>query len=121
MNIQEIASSLGLILVEIDGSGIEQGRSYTDKATGAVKPLPGRQTAYIWQGGRYPIEVSVDVPDKTGPYRPGFYFLGGPLFQSGEYGRVGFKGTRELVLVAFDDVADRLVLDGITGKTAKAA
>lgn len=118
MNLQDLSSALGLVLVEIDGSGIEQGRSYTDKATGAQKPLPGRQTAYFWQGGKYPAEVSLDYPDAHGPYRPGFYFLGGPVFAGGDYGRLNFKGGRELRLVSVDEVFDRV---GLAGGAKKAA
>ncbi len=119
MNYQELSAATGLVLVEIDGSGVEQGRTYTDKTTGGQKPLPGRQTGYIWQGGRYPVEVSIDIPDGKGPYAPGFYFFGGTIFQGGDYGRLNFKGSRELKLVAADEVADRLALTG--PKAAKAA
>lgn len=118
MDIQSLSAATGLIFVEIDGSGVEQGRTYTDKATGAVKPLPGRQTGYIWQGGKYPIEVSIDVPEGKGPYRPGMYLLGGPIFQSGDYGRVGFKGTRELALVSLEEVLDRAALSEASAKKA---
>lgn len=112
MNFQEISAATGLVLVEIDGAGIEQGKTYTDKATGAVKPLPGRQTAYVWQGGRYPAEVSIEIPEGKPPYRPGFYFLGGALFAAGDYGRINFKGSRALQLVASDELLDRLALKG---------
>ena len=118
MNYQEISAATGLVLVEIDGTGVEHGRTYTDKATGAQKPLPGRQTAYIWQGGKYPVEVSLDYPDSAGAYRPGFYFLGGAVFASGDYGRVNWKGSRELKLVSADELFDRLGLSAPGAKKA---
>lgn len=119
MNIQQAASSLGVIVVEIDGSGIEQGRTYTDKTTGAVKPLPGKQTGFIWQGGKYPVEVAIDIPNGSSPYRPGFYFLGGPIFSAGDYGRVQFKGMRELALVDASVFVDALTV--ADSKAVKAA
>ena len=109
MDYQQLSSSLGLVLVEIDGSGIKPGRTYTDKTTGQQRPLPGQQTAYFWQGGKYPTEVALDVPD-VGPYRPGWYFLGGSVFASGDYSRLNFKGGRELSLVSVDEVFDRAAL-----------
>ncbi|MBV7267566.1 G5P family DNA-binding protein [Erythrobacter ani] len=125
MNLEEFAKQAGLVLVEIDGSGVEQARTYTDKLTGQVKPLPGRQTGFIWQGGKYPVEVGVDFPTEKGPYAPGMYFLGGPIFSAGDYGRVQFKGTRELNLVDADEVLDRLTLaasaKGAAGPKEKAA
>lgn len=119
MNYQELSAATGLVLVEIDGSGVEQGRTYTDKATGAQKPLPGRQTGYVWQGGRYPVEVAIDIPEGKGPYAPGFYFFGGTIFQSGDYGRLTFKGSREVKLVQVDELVDRLAL--AAPKAVKAA
>jgi len=105
------AASAGICYVEIDGTGIEQGRHYTDKASGLQKPLPGKQTGYIWQGGRYPITISVDIPEGKGPYRPGLYLFSGPMFESGKYGRVEFKGLRECQLVEMSIAAD--VLDAL--------
>lgn len=118
MNYQEISTATGLVLVEIDGTGIEQGKTYQDKATGATKPLPGRQTAFVWQGGRYPAEVSIEIPEGKPPYRPGFYFLGGAIFAAGDYGRINFKGSRAMVLVSVDEVFDRAALASDSGKKA---
>lgn len=118
MNLEDFAAKAGIILIEIDGSGISQGRTYTDKTTGQTKPLSDSQTAFIWQGSKYPVEVSIDIPSGKPPYRPGFYFIGGPLFGSGDYGRVTFKGTRELELVDVSLVLDSL---GIEPPKAKAA
>lgn len=119
MGLQELASKLGIILVEVDGSGIKTGRTYTDKVSGAVKPLSDSQTAFLWQGSKYPVEVSIDIPQGQAPYRPGFYFLGGPIFAAGDYGRANFKGFRELALVECDLVFDQLSLSN--SKPAKAA
>lgn len=116
------AASAGICYVEIDGSGIEQGRHYTDKASGLQKPLPGKQTGYIWQGGRYPIEVSIDIPEGQGPYRPGLYLFAGPMFESGKYGRVEFKGLRQCHLVEMSIAADLFgVLAKSESQPAKAA
>ena len=104
------ATDLGLIVVEVDGTGIEQGRTYTDKNSGLTKPLPGRQTAYIWQGGKYPTEISIDIPDGKGPYRPGMYLLAGAVFESGKFGRLEFKGGRELRLVEVGEAVEALNL-----------
>lgn len=117
MEYNQLSASTGLVLVEIDGSGIEPGRTYTDKTTGQQRPLPGKQTGYIWQGGKYPVEVSLDVPD-AGPYRPGFYFVGGPIFSSGDYQRLQFKGGRDLKLIAVDEVFDRAALATNKAKAA---
>lgn len=93
------AVTAGIAFVEIDGSGIEQGRTYTDKKDGLTKPLRGRQTGYLWQGGRYPVEISIDIPDGKGPYRPGLYMFAGPMFEAGKFGRVEFKGLRAVELI----------------------
>lgn len=93
------AVTAGIAFVEIDGSGIEQGRTYTDKKDGLTKPLRGRQTGYLWQGGRYPVEISIDIPDGKGPYRPGLYMFAGPMFEAGKFGRVEFKGLRSVELI----------------------
>lgn len=118
MNLEEFAAKAGIIVVEVDGSGIKQGRTYTDKNTGATKPLPDQQTGFIWQGSKYPVEVSLDVPEGKAPYRPGFYFLGGPIFGAGDYGRVNFKGMRELDLVDVSLVLDSLGIDAPKAKAA---
>lgn len=118
MNYQELSAATGLLLLEIDGSGVDQGKTYTDKSTGQVKPLPGRQTAYLWQGGKYPVEVAIEFPEGKPPYRPGWYVLGGSIFAAGDYGRVNFKGTRSLQLVAVDEVLDRLAVAAAGGKKA---
>jgi hypothetical protein len=119
MDYQELAQKTGMVLVEIDGSGVKAGRMYADKVTGAQRPIPGSQTAYIWQGGKYPVEISIDVDDAKGPLRPGFYFLGGAIFASGDYGRVRLKGFRDLRLVECGLVFDSVALG--SPKTVKAA
>lgn len=108
MNYQANVAASGLILVEIDGSGIVEGRTYTDKQTNVQKPLPGQQAAFIWQGDRYPIRVSIDIPTGRGPYRPGAYMMGGGVFEPGKYGRLEFKGARELTLVPLDEAVTML-------------
>ena len=105
---QEMAAALALITVEVDGSGIEQGRTYTDKNTGLTKPLPGRQSAFIWMGKRYPISVSIDIPEGKPPYRPGTYLMAGSLFESGKFGRLEFTGGRNLELVPLDQAIEAL-------------
>ena len=105
---QLAAAMLGLHIIEIDGSGIDQGRTYVDKKTQATKPLPGRQTGYLSQGDRYPIKISVDILDGNVPYRPGLYLMSGALFGTGDFERVTFKGTRNLVLIELADAARAL-------------
>ena len=95
----------GLHFVEIDGSGIEQGRTYTEKGTGLTKPLRGRQTGFLWQGSRYPLQISVDIPDGKGPYRPGLYVFSGSMFEAGKFGRLEYKGTRDCELLPVEDAA----------------
>jgi len=96
-----------MVLVEIDGTGIEQGRTYTDKKSGLLKPLPGNQTGYIWGGGRYPVKISVEIPEGQGPYRPGNYLLGGEVFEAGDFGRPKFNG-RKMILIDANDAAKAL-------------
>jgi Helix-destabilising protein len=105
---QLLATAAGVHYVEIDGTGIEQGRTYTDKKDGLVKPLTGRQNGYLWQGDRYPIQISVDIPQGAGPYRPGLYVITGPMFAAGEYGRVNYKGMRNASLISVADAAQAL-------------
>lgn len=118
MNMQDLATKAGIILVEIDGSGIKPSRTYTDKASGQQRPLPGTQTAFIWQGSKYPVEVAIDYEDSSGPYRPGFYFLGGPIFAAGDYGRTNFRGFRELVLAEVSVVLDSIAVADPKSKAA---
>lgn len=108
MDHQNNATALALHIVEIDGSGIEQGRTYTDKKDGLTKPLQGRQTGYLNTGDRYPLKISVDIPNGAAPYRPGLYLLSGSIFESGKYDRLEFKGGRDLRLVPLDLAIDAL-------------
>lgn len=105
---QLAAVTAGICFVEIDGTGVEQGRTYTEKGTGLTKPLRGRQTGFVWQGGRYPIEVSIDIPDGKGPYRPGLYMFAGPMFEAGKFGRIEFKGLRSVELIELATAAELL-------------
>ena len=100
---QLAAVTSGLHFVEIDGTGVEAPRTFTDKQTGMQKPLPGRQTAFLWQGSRYPIQISVDYTNERGPHRPGLYLLSGAMFEAGKFGRVEFRGTRDLELIPLAD------------------
>ena len=118
MDYEKLAKDAGLVMVEVDGSNIQQGRTFTDRNTGQTKPLPGTQAAYIWQGGKYPVEVAVEFNDQNGPYKPGWYFLGGAVFASGDYGRINFKGTRELNLIECDLVFDSMAVASPTKKAA---
>lgn len=102
------ADALGLIFVEIDGTGVDQGRTYKDATTGLTKPLPGKQTAFIHCGKRYPLEVAMPFPDGSPPYRPGLYLLAGAVFESGKYGRIEFIGDRSLELVPVSIAVDFL-------------
>lgn len=108
MDRNNLANAAALITVEIDGTGIEVGKTYTEKATGLTKPLGGRQTGFIWQGSRYPLQVSIPIPDGKPPYRPGTYVLSGALFESGKFQRIEFKGTRDLQLIPVADAAAAL-------------
>jgi hypothetical protein len=99
---------LGLLIVEVDGSGVEQGRTYKDKNDGTTKPLQGRQTGFLWQGDAYPTKISVDIPDGKGPYRPGLYLFSGEMFEGGKYGRLEFRGTRGTQLVPLEEAAKAL-------------
>lgn len=105
---QLIAVTAGLHFVEIDGSGVEQGRTYTEKATGLTKPLQGRQTGFLWQGDRYPVQIAVNIPDGKPPYRPGLYVMSGGIFEAGKFNRVEFRGTREMQLIPLPDAIDAL-------------
>ncbi len=105
---QLLAVTAGVHFVEIDGSGVEQGRTYTDKKDGLTKPLRGRQTAFLWQGSRYPIEITVDIPDGQGPHRPGLYVMTGAMFEAGKFGRLEFKGTRGCSLVSVTEASRAL-------------
>jgi hypothetical protein len=105
---ETLAATAGVHFVEIDGTGIEQGRTYTDKKDGLTKPLNGKQNGYIWQGDRYPIAIAVDIPTGAGPYKPGLYVMTGPIFAAGEYGRLQFKGTRNSALISVADAAKAL-------------
>lgn len=117
MDYLKLAETTGMVLVEVDGTGIKQPRMVTVKATGAQMQMPGGQAAFIWQGQKYPVAVEIEWDAERGPYKPGFYFIGGPLFAAGDYGRINFKGGRELVLVECD-----LVLDSVAvGAPKKAA
>lgn len=106
----------GIVTVEVTDDPIEPGRTYTDKATGMQKPLPARQTAFVWTGKRYPVEMKLDVPN-TGPYRPGLYLIAGDVFAAGKYGRVEFN-DRGLQLVS---VTDAIVAFGGEAPKLKAA
>lgn len=108
MTKDNLATALALCLVEIDGSGIDQGRTYKDKETGTTKPLPGQQTGYIWQGGKYPLKVSIPIPEGKPAYRPGSYLMSGEMFASGQYDRIEFKGTRNMQLISVADAAQAL-------------
>jgi hypothetical protein len=67
-----------LITIEITDEPVNPARSWTDKTTGMVKPIPASQTAYVFNGGKMPFtSFSVDVDDRRGPLRPGTYLLGG--------------------------------------------
>lgn len=103
-----LATASAMLIVEIDGSGIEQGRTYTDKKDGLTKPLRGRQNGFLWQGGKYPITISIDIPDGKPPYAPGSYVLCGSLFEAGKFGRMEFKGTRDLTLISVAMAAEAL-------------
>lgn len=105
---QLLAVTAGVHFVEIDGTGVEQGRTYIDKKDGLTKPLRGRQTGFLWQGARYPIEVSVDIPDGKGPYRPGLYVFAGAMFGAGKFGRLEYIGTRNVELIPVADAARAL-------------
>ena len=108
MTKDNLATALALITVEIDGSGIEQGRTFKDKDTGMTKPLPGRQNAFLWSGAKYPITIQVDIPDGRPPYRPGTYLMAGAIFESGKFGRLEFKGGRNLELVPLAEAIEAL-------------
>jgi hypothetical protein len=108
MTKETLATAMALILVEIDGSGIEQGRTYTDKTTGTTKPLRGRQNGFVWQGARYPLQVSIDIPEGKSPYRPGTYLMSGALFESGKFGRIEFRGTRDMQLIPLSEAVPAL-------------
>lgn len=105
--------ALGLVVVEISDEPVEPGRTFTDKTTGMQKPLPARQTGWLWSGKRHPIEVKLDVDDKAGPYRPGIYLLGGDIFNAAKFGRVEFN-DRRLRLVRCSDAI--VALGGDIGK-----
>lgn len=105
---QLIAVTAGLHFVEIDGSGVEQGRTYVEKGTGLTKPLRGRQTGFLWQGDRYPVQIAIDIPDGKGPYRPGLYLMSGGIFEAGKFSRVEFRGMRDCQLVPLADAVDAL-------------
>lgn len=107
---QLLAAAAGLHFVEIDGTGIEQGRTYKEKdasgnPTGLTKPLPGSQNGYLWQGDAYPIKVSINIPDGKAPYAPGLYAMTGAVFEAGKYSRLTFKGDRAMVLIPIADAA----------------
>jgi len=131
MTRENVSTALSLILVEIDGSGISQGRTYKDKETGNTKPLGDTQTGYLWMGGRYPVQVAIDIPKGAAPYAPGTYVPAGPLFQAGKFGRWEFVGTRELMLIPLDAAIRAMieihkeetgeVIDFPPAKTGKAA
>lgn len=125
MTRENLATALGLIMFEIDGTGIEQGRTYTDKTSGIQKPLPGRQTAFVWQGSKYPLKCQVDIPEGRPPYAPGSYLASGELFAGGEYDRLSFKGTRNLYLIPVAEaaaaLADVAAEEAPTPKAVKAA
>ena len=108
MTKENLATALALHLVEIDGTGIEQGRTYTEKSTGLQKPLPGRQTAYVWQGAKYPLEISVDIPAGKAPYAPGTYLMSGRIYEAGEYGRLQWRGPRDLYLIDLSTAVEAL-------------
>ena len=105
---QLLAVTAGVHFVEVDGKGVEQGRTYTEKSTGLTKPMQGRQDGYLWQGDAYPIKISVNIPDGRGPYAPGLYVLTGPMFESGKFSRLEFKGARDSGLIPVADAAKAL-------------
>lgn len=110
------AVALALHFVEIDGSGIEQGRTYKDKETGLTKPLRGVQNAFLNTGDRYPLKISVDIPEGSAPYRPGLYLLAGAIFAAGKFGRLEFVGARNMSLVPLD-----MAISALTAAQADAA
>lgn len=72
--------ALGLVIVEISAEDkIEPGRPYV--RDGITKMIPSRQTGWLWAGRRHPIEMKLDIDDKSGPRKPGLYLLGGECFK----------------------------------------
>lgn len=108
MTKENLKNALALVLVEIDGEGIVQNRTFTDKSNGMTKRLPDQQDGYVWQGARYPTKITINVPEGQPPYRPGMYLLGGEIFESGKYGRLEFRGDRGLSLISVADASDAL-------------
>lgn len=93
-------SAAALIYVEVADEPVITGRPYQDKSTGVTKPAISKQHAYLHLGARYPVPFKTIVPE-SGPYRPGFYLLGGPVFKPGDYdGLAFFDRALELVPIA---------------------
>lgn len=108
MTKEQLASALGLHVVEIDGSGIEQGRTYQEKGTGLTKPLRDRQSGWLWQGAKFPTKISVDIPEGKQPYPNGSYLMSGEMFGSGDFDRLTFNGTRHMTLIPVGEAASAL-------------
>lgn len=84
--------------IEIESSAVEE-RSGTIK-NGDRKGEAWRirsQTGWLYNGSKYPVEISIPLRDDQGAYGPGDYTIAPESFESGEFHRLQF--ARQLVLV----------------------
>jgi hypothetical protein len=107
------------VFVEICDDPIIPARPYTDKKTNTQKLLDAKQKAYLWAGGRFPIEFEFSLEGNRAPLRPGRYLLAGDCFKLGGtqagYTAVQFN-SRGLDLLPLDDA-----LAALKGPAVKAA
>jgi hypothetical protein len=96
-----------LIRIEITDEPLQTYAAKADPQTGMLRPARSRQKAYVHQGAAYPLPFMIDVQAETGPYRPGFYLIGGDIFKAGEYDGLKFWG-RSMRLVPVEDVISAL-------------
>jgi len=98
---------MNIVRVEIASEPVIPGKSGISQKTNKPYTIPTKQKAYMHGVARYPVEFEVAVQEENGPYRPGFYLLGGECFVTDQYG-LQFS-DRDLILVSFDDAAKQLV------------
>lgn len=65
-------------------------RKYTDKK--GVEHIARSQVGYLHNGGRFPTQIRVSVPEKRAPYSPGEYEFAPEAFNVSRWGDVTLNG-----------------------------
>lgn len=85
--------------IEVESSNVEERGGFIKSGERKGEKWSMRaQVGWLYNGGKYPVKVSLPLSDDQQPYQPGFYTFAPECFEAGDFDRMQF--ARRIVLVA---------------------